>query len=220
MITKGSSRPDSLDTGVALQGQVVSGRGLAARELLALREQVQTIVKEPLCPGSLNIILNHPVRLVDAAGFAFDLDYRTLWRASLGGIDVWIYRWRESPLHVVEILSTVHLRERFNLKNGDTVTLRISKGQIEKIHLLERFIWAALWTGRRHWFYAYKFYSNHTVRFGKELGATQEQAVVRGSIPIGLYIVKEMLHWRGQSLSKSSPRTGFPPPKVSSSRRP
>jgi hypothetical protein len=220
MITKGFSRPDSLDPGVALQGQVVSGRGLAARELLTLREQVQTIVKEPLCPGSLNIILNHPVRLVDAAGFAFDLDYRTLWRATLGGIDVWVYRWRESPLHVVEILSSVYLREHLNLKNGDTVTLRISGGQIEKIHLLERFIWAALWIGRRHWFYSYKFYSSHTVRFGKELGATQEQAVVRGPIPIGLYIVKEMLHWRGQSLSKSSPRTGFPPPKVSSSRRP
>jgi hypothetical protein len=220
MITEGSSRPDSLDPGVPLQGQVVSGRGLATLELLTLREQVQTIVKEPLCPGSLNVILNHPVRLVDAAGFAFDLDYRTLWRASLGGIDVWVYRWRESPLHVVEVLSTVHLRERLNLKNGDTVTLRISRGQIEKIHLLERFIWAALWTGRRHWFYSYKFYSSHTVRFGKELGATQEQAVVRGPILIGLYIVKEMLHWRGQSLSKSLPRTGFPPPKVSSSRRP
>jgi len=220
MITEGSSRPDSLDPGVALQGQVVSGRGLATLELLTLREQVQTIVKEPLCPGSLNIILNHPVRLVDAAGFAFDLDYRTLWRASLGGIDVWVYRWRESPLHVVEILSSVHLRERLNLKNGDTVTLRISRGQIEKIHFLERFIWAALWTGRRHWFYSYKFYSSHTVRFGKELGATQEQAVVRGPIPVGLHIAKEMLHWRGQSLSKSLPRTGFPPPKVSSSRHP
>jgi hypothetical protein len=220
MITEGSSWPDSLDTDVALQGQVVSGRGLAAPELLTLREQVQTIVNEPLCPGSLNIVLNHPVRLVDAAGYAFDLDYRTLWRASLGGIDVWVYRWRESPLHIVEILSSVYLRDRLNLKNGDTVTLRISRGQIEKIHFLERFIWAALWTGRRHWFYSYKFYSSHTVRFGKELGATQEQPVVRGPIPIGLYIVKEMLHWRGQSLSKSSLRTGFPPRKVSSSRRP
>jgi hypothetical protein len=220
MLIEGSSWPDSLDLDVALKGQVVSGRGMAALELLTLREQVQAIVKEPLCPGSLNITLNHPVRLLDAAGFAFDLDYRTLWRASLGGIDVWVYRWRESPLHIVEILSSVCLRDRLNLKNGDTVTLRISRGQIEKIHFLERFIWAALWTGRRHWFYSYNFYSNHTVRFGKELGATQEQPVVRGPIPIGLYIVKEMLHWRGQALSKSSPRTGFPPRKVSSSRRP
>src|SRR5579863_3980160 len=189
------------DLGVDLKGQVVSGRGLAAAELSTLREQLQTIVREPLCPGSLNIILNRPVRLLDAAGLAFDLDYRTLWGASLGGLNVWVYRWRESPLHIVEILSPVYLRERLNLKNGDTVTLRISRGQIEKIHFGERFIWAALWTGRRHWFYSYKFYSNHTVRFGKELGATQEQPVVRGPIPIGLYIVKEMLHWRGPPLS-------------------
>jgi hypothetical protein len=191
MILEGSSWPDSLD--VALQGQVVSGRGLAALELLTLREQVQTIVKEPLYPGSLNIILNRPVRLIDAAGFAFDLDYRTLWRASLSGINVWVYRWRESPLHIVEILSSVCLRERLNLKDGDTVTLRISRAQIEKIHYLERFVWAALWTGRRHWFYAHKYYSNRTVRFGKELGATQEQPVVRGPIPISQYLVKEMV---------------------------
>src|SRR5580658_9975920 len=167
MIRKGFSRPDPLDTDVALEGQVVSGRGLAARELLTLREQVQTIVNEPLCPGSLNIVLNHPVRLVDAAGFAFDLDYRTLWRASLGGIDVWVYRWRETPLHVVEILSSVYLRGRLNLKNGDAVTLRLSKARIGELHFFERFIWALLWTGRRRWFYSSKLYSNRTVRLGK-----------------------------------------------------
>jgi 2-polyprenyl-3-methyl-5-hydroxy-6-metoxy-1,4-benzoquinol methylase len=157
-----------------LKGQVVSGRGLAAPELLTLREQVQSIVKEPLCPGSLNVILNRPVRFLATAGMAFDLDYRTLWPASLDGIKVWVYRWRESPLHVVEILSSVYLRERLSLKNGDTVTLRLSGGQIGKIQPLERFFWAALWTGRRRWFYSYKFYSNHTVRLGKEFGATQE----------------------------------------------
>jgi hypothetical protein len=185
-----SSRLDSRE--IALEGQVACGRGLAAPELVALREQVQAIVKEPLCPGSLNLVLNRPVRLLDAAGFAFDLNYRTLWRASLSGIDVWVYRWRESPLHIVEILSSVYLRERLNLKNGDTVTLRIGRAQIGKLRYLERLIWALLWTGRRRWFYLYKFYSNRTVRFGKDLGATQEQPVVRGPISISLYVMKEI----------------------------
>jgi len=194
MIVEGISVPDSLASlDIALTGQVVSGRGRAAPELLSIREQVQTIVKQPLYPGSLNIILKRPVRLLHTAGFAFDLDYRTLWRASLGGINVWVYRWRESPLHIVEILSSFCLRERLNLKNGDTVTLRISRAQIEKIHFLEQLIWAALWTGRRHWYYSHDFYANHTIRFGKELGATQEQPVVSGPIPIGLYVFKEVV---------------------------
>ena len=199
--------------GVDLKGQVVSGRGLAAAELLTLGEQVQTIVEVPLCPGSLNIVLNRPVRLLDAAGLAFDHDYRTLWRASLGGLNVWVYRWRESPLHIVEILSSVYLRERLNLKNGDTVTLRISKRYIGKIHFLERFIWAVLWTGRRRWFYSHKSYSNHTVRFGKELGATQEQPVVRRTIAIIFYIVKEIVAMCRKSVSKSSPKTSLLPRK-------
>jgi hypothetical protein len=176
-----------------LEGQVVCGRGLAAPELVRLREQVQAIVNEPLYPGSLNIVLNRPVRLVDAAGFMFDLDYRTLWRASLGGINVWAYRWRESPLHVVEILSAVYLRGSLNLKNGDAVTLRMSRVQIGELHFFERLIWALLWRGRRRWFYAYKLYSNRTVRLGKELGATQEQPVVRRSIPITLYVMREVV---------------------------
>jgi hypothetical protein len=179
---------------VALQGQVVGGRGLAAAELVSMRDQIQAIVKEPLCPGSLNIVLNHPVRLLDAAGYAFDDRYRTLWRASLGGINVWIYRWRESPLHVVELLSSVHLRERLKLSDGDTVTLRMSASQIGKTHFQERLIWAALWTGRRRWFYLYKLYSSHTVRLGKDLGATQEQPTIRGPIPISLYVMKEMVN--------------------------
>jgi hypothetical protein len=192
MISEGFSCPDSLDSlDFALTGQVVSGRGLAAPVLLSLREQVQSITKEPLYPGSLNIILKRPVRLLDAAGFAFDLDYRILWQASLGGMNVWVYRWRECPLHVVEILASCSLRERLNLKNGDTVTLRVSRGQIDKIHFQEQFIWAALWTGRRHWFYSHNFYENHTMRFGKELGAAQEQPVVKGPIPISLYVLKE-----------------------------
>jgi hypothetical protein len=191
---------------VAVAGQVVAGRGLAGAELVNLREQIQAIVGEPLCPGSLNIVLNHPVRLLDAAGFSFDLDYRTLWQASLGGMDVWVYRWRESPLHIVEILSSVHLRKRLNLKNGDTVTLRVSRVQLGEIRLLERFIWAALWTGRRRWFYSHKFYSDHTVRFGKELGATQEQPVVRGPISISHYILKEMINVVSQSWLSASKR--------------
>jgi len=198
--------------GVDLKGQVVSGRGLAAAELLTLREQVQTIVQEPLCPGSLNIMLNRPVRLRDAVGLTFDLDYRTLWQASLGGINVWVYRWRESPLHIVEILSSVHLRERLNLKNGDTVTLRMSKQQIGKIHFLDRFIWAALWAGRRHWFYSHKSYSNRTVRFGKELGATQERPAFRRTIA-GILHFKGIVAMRRNSLSKSLLKPGSLPRK-------
>lgn len=182
---------DAID--VALEGQVVGGRGLASPELVILKDQVQAIVKEPLCPGSLNIVLNRPVRLSDAAGYAFDGNYRNLWPASLGGVDVWVYRWREAPLHVVEVLSSVHLRERLKLQDGDKVTLHMREAQMGETHWQERLIWAALWTGRRRWFYSSKLYSNRTVRVGKDLGATQERRSIRGPIPIGVYVMKEMV---------------------------
>jgi len=166
---------------------------LAAPELVRLGKQVHDIVNEPLYPGSLNVVLNRPVRFVDTAGFMFDFNYRTLWQASLGGINVWVYRWRESPLHVVEILSAVHLRGSLHLKDGDPVTLRMNSAQIGELHFFERLIWALLWRGRRRWFYAYKLYSSRTVRLGKDLGATQQQPIVRGSIPIALYVMREVV---------------------------
>jgi hypothetical protein len=177
---------------VALEGRVVSGRGLAARELAILRTQVQAIVKEPLFPGSLNIVLNRPVRLLDSAGYAFDGGYRTLWRASLGGVNVWAYRWRESPLHVVEVLSSFHLREHLNLKDGQSVSLKINQAHLGETRFQERLIWAALWIGRRRWFYSSKYYASQTVRVGKDLGATQESSLIRGPLAIMRYVFRRL----------------------------
>src|SRR5579862_8559459 len=135
---------------IGVVGQVVSGRGMGTSRVLRYREELQAIIKQPLYPGTLNILLNQPLRLLDNSGSVFDLEGGMVWPAMLGGMDVWIYRWRTCPLHIVEVISSVCLRERFNLKDGDDVTLALSGAQVGAIETLGRFAWAALWIGRRN----------------------------------------------------------------------
>ena len=174
-------------------GHVISGRGAAAPELLGLSEELHAIVRETIYPGSLNIVLNRPLRLRDTAAFAFDRERRMLWpAASLNGVDVWIYRWPACPLHIIEVLSSIHLRERLKLKDGDHVILRLSDEQIGTINPLGRLAWAALWVGRRHWFYSDPYYDK-TLSLCTKLGAAQQQPVVKGLVQLSFVAVKEIM---------------------------
>jgi hypothetical protein len=155
-------------------GQVISGRGLATAELFDHREELYAIVKGTLYPGSLNVILNRPLHLLDTAAFVFDRERRMLWPGTLNGVDIWLYRWRGAPLHILEVLSSVNTREHFALKDGHNVILRVSYEQIGAINFVGRFIWAVSWTGRRHWFYSSDTYYNATLSsLSVKLGAAQ-----------------------------------------------
>jgi hypothetical protein len=174
-------------------GQVTSGRGMASGELLSLENELLAIVGKPLCPGSLNVILKHPLRLRDETGFSFDRGHRSIWRASLNGVDVWIYRWQLAPLHIVEIICGVNLRKRFNLQDGDRISLQVSDNQIEEIGLLSRFVWAAIWMGRRQWTYTNREYYESNMYGCMEFGAAQQQPIIRKPVQAVLWASKQIL---------------------------
>src|SRR6185437_10804648 len=107
---------------VVLSVRVTSGRRRASRELLGWAGQLEGFAGEKLQPGSLNVYLDRPLRLCKAGALRFDGGGRMLWRASLNGLPVLLYRWRECPFHIIEILSAVDLRTQFGLRDGDAVT--------------------------------------------------------------------------------------------------
>jgi hypothetical protein len=115
--------------------------------------ELRRISAAPLCPGTLNVVLDGPLRLSRQSSFEFDRGRRRLWRAALNGTDVWAYRWDEAPLHVLEIVSTVHLRTSLSLEDGDAVTVQIAPESIRPLGPCSRILWAALWYGRRASFY-------------------------------------------------------------------
>jgi hypothetical protein len=175
---------------IEFYGKVISGQGAATAELLSLEKELLAIVKEPLFPGSLNVLLKHPVLFRDETGTLFfdDAERRAIWPASLNGVGVWIYRWRDAPLHMVEIICKFNLRKRFNLQNGDRVSLRVGEHHIEQISLSSKFAWAAVWIGRRQW-----TYPNIEYLTFMEFGAAQQQPVKKKPVRATIWAIKQII---------------------------
>lgn len=173
---------------VVFSGKVASGRGRAKSELLPWIEQLQALTGEKLHPGSLNLYLDRPLRLNEAAAFKFDGGRRMVWRASLNGSSVLLYRWRECPFHVVEVLSSTALRECLRLKDGDNITLKVGYTQVGLIKPIEHFIWAALWAGRGKWHYSSTKYCGFCIL----LGVAQQEPVNAGILTGSFAVIRNI----------------------------
>jgi hypothetical protein len=161
--------------GVAISGYVRGGRGKAAAELAAHREEIETITGETLFPGSLNVILDRPVRFKQSEAAFFDSGFRMLWPAEMNGVAVWMYRWRHTALHVVEILSSSKLRDVLCNDSNMTVVINIDEHCIDKVYWKQSLAWHMIWAGRRDWCYTSDRYYFETLGFCRAMGATQEQ---------------------------------------------
>lgn len=176
-----------------LGGRVVSGRGLAAADLARFDGELSKISAQPLHPGSLNVVLTRPVRLADSRGHAFDRGRRMLWPASADGLDVWLYRWRECPLHIIEVLAPISLREHFGLRNGDRITLRVESDCLEPIGHAARVAWIAFWLGRKRLAYSSDTYNERMKYVSTHLGATQEQPAITGFVAPAAFVSRAVI---------------------------
>lgn len=169
-----------MQTTTKLLGHVVSGRGKATADLANFKGELSKVTAQSLRPGTLNIVLKRPIRFVGSRAYVFDQGHRMLWPASANGVDVWLYRWRECPLHVIEVLAAVNLREHFGLQNGDKLTLAVDPRCVEPISRFARLAWTALWSGRKRLAYSSDVYYNRTMRASMRLGAAQQQPPLAG----------------------------------------
>jgi hypothetical protein len=162
---------------VILSGRVASGGGKGTsntrRDAGKLRDALGLTVVE----GTLNIILNRPVMLANDTAVQIPVDGdgewpRLEWPGRLNGTDVWINR-RAKPLHIVGLLSAVHLRQHLHLSDGDEVQIEVRKCDVARISNVGRLTWALFWLGRKNWFYTRNGYRTRAQRWCRRFGATQ-----------------------------------------------
>jgi len=158
---------------LSLTGTILSGRGSASSHISHSSIEIKQLTGETVFTGSLNVILNQPILLSDATSLKFDKNQRLLWPARLCNIPVWIYRWQHAPLHVLEILSSINLRDRLSLRDGATVIIDIEETYTAPISLLGRVTWTCIWWGRPSWCYKRDRYYAKVKKWGILLGATQ-----------------------------------------------
>jgi len=156
-----------------IHGSVIAGRGWATSDLSRASDELIEIIGAPIVPGSLNVVLARPIRLSNARATKFDGGRRLLWPAKVSNLDVWLYRWRTAPLHVVEILAPVHLRSHFGLDNDDSLTIRIHEDDVESIHFLSALVWRACWAGQRQRVYTDDDYLSRARTICMRYDATQ-----------------------------------------------
>ncbi len=145
---------------VTIVGQVLSGRGRAAKVFEDFGGDISESVGCKPLPGSLNVVLNRPIALNPALGTTFDQSRRFLWRVSVQGIRVplFVYRWNGCPLHVIEIVSTVYLRDALKLTDGSTLAIQVDEKLIHSLGPVTRSVWRVLWHRRESWYYQCEHY--------------------------------------------------------------
>lgn len=153
-------------------GQVTSGRGWARADMSDAFNEMRMLMGERFYAGTFNIILNRPIRLQEAWSVK-TADGKMFWPATFRDVRLWLYRWVDAPLHSAELVSSLNLRDRFGLKDGDDVTLELDGRFIEAITPSERVAWEFFWRGRRRWYYSNDLYYSRTRYPARRLGATQ-----------------------------------------------
>jgi hypothetical protein len=145
-----------------------------------MRENARAIrcsLGDGLVEGSLNIILKRPLMLKrDSAivtQFSRQAPPQLEWPGQLNGTDVWLHRWHNAPLHVMEVLSAVRLRQHLDLADGDKVFISIRQCDIGRIAPVGWLTWILFWFGRTRWTYTRDSYVEPAQRWGTKFGATQ-----------------------------------------------
>jgi hypothetical protein len=143
-----------------VRGTVASGRGEAKDIFGGVNIGGEMPALQPLFPGSLNLLLNFPLRLHLSLGKPFSTSPRFLWHARLKGSDipVYVYRWKGCPLHVLELVSPIQLRTALGLHDGSVVELELLPEMISNVGWISHCWWTFLWKGRGSWYYTHERY--------------------------------------------------------------
>lgn len=158
---------------VELRGVVAAGRGMATGHIQEEYPAFKAALGTDIHPGTLNVVLDGPVRLDRSLARVTADEHRLMWPARLNDHPVWFYRFAHAPLHIVEIIAVEHLRGALGLKDGDPVVIEIPRMCVAPLSTVERIGWAALWAGRRGWYYRKDGYAARTRRLSIDIGATQ-----------------------------------------------
>ena len=162
---------------IFLLGRIQKGRGVATRQLDWREEKFHEALGGPPFPGTLNLLLENPVVFSDGAGFSLGERIFVPARIPQVGL-VLLHRWRGAPLHVVEVVSVVSIRQTLGVGNGEVVKLEVLQRDVVDLSWAQRFFHYLLWCGRSTWYYSNCKYS-------------------------GLKIVRVIRHFFGQQASRN-----------------
>ncbi|UJP64177.1 CTP-dependent riboflavin kinase [Mongoliitalea daihaiensis] len=152
-------------------GSIVQGRGIGKSVIEKYQSRFE---KEGLefYPGTLNIILKHPVYLdLKQADFSFD-DTWYLFQAKVNNYPCYLLRFPKCPDHILEVVADTRLKSRIEFENEHGVKVDISGNYFLKATLKPNIFWRLFWWKRESWFYKgnrYQFLVGKLLDFNKKV---------------------------------------------------
>ena len=141
---------------ITVQGIVISGRGLSSSRPKNLHNNIENITKKRLIPGSLNIILLYPILLnKQTLSFNYDGRKKLIYPATIKNTEAFIYRWEKCPLHIIELMSSINLRNHLKLSDGSLVFVEINNNVVHKLSKTKMVGWNLIWK-----YYESSYYSD------------------------------------------------------------
>lgn len=162
-----------MGTGVQLIGHLISGRGNAQQHVLDFKSELEAKIGTTIFKGTMNVILSRPILLSCEGVMKFDRGRRLVWPARMGSTQVWLYRWPNAPLHIVEVLAEKRIRDAWDLEDGDQVRIDVPSEFIRSPSLVKNALWAIYWLGRKDWAYTNDRYYFGTKTWCARLGIIQ-----------------------------------------------
>lgn len=152
-----------------ISGKIISGRSRAPEDIMPFENEINNVLGGTVYPGTLNLVLNTPILLNLDAGYSFNNGKRYLWKVtgSSSTPPIYICRWLGCPMHVIELISTVKIRDIYNLQDGENFSLDIDNSIVKAIPIHRKIAWYALWKYRSAWYYQKNSYKLKVYKFNR-----------------------------------------------------
>ena len=142
-----------------IEGVVVSGRGKASKRGFENSEFLNDYFRQTPIKGTLNLCCKFPFELHKDT-LIYTEGYDKFWPVLLNDQECIAFRYRNCPLHIVEIISPIHFRKKFNLLDGSQIRL---EGNFSQPNFLKRYFWKKFWLKREELYYTDDYYTSKVV---------------------------------------------------------
>lgn len=126
-----------------IRAYVRSGKNLCEKIVTNHSEELKQLTNLNMFPGSLNVILEEPIRFKNAIKWSpwredwQAFDPKDLIPAMLYDRPIFLQRNTKTRLNETSILAEISLRNTYDLKDGDEIEIKIDEKYIEKLSKLK-----------------------------------------------------------------------------------
>lgn len=124
-----------------IKANYVTGRGKSSKRDFRFLDE-HTNLRNPIVRGSANFILNEPLEVDLNSSLIVEHRGDVFFEMQVNGMACIGFRFKDCPLHVLEVISDFNLQEKFNLNMGSECDLEL---KCHSPNFVKRYFWKFMW---------------------------------------------------------------------------